>query len=76
MIRHPRLHSGERSYVFDVCNNAHSDKSNLIKHKRLHNGERPYVCDVCNKAYSDKKTLIRHKCIHSLPSLPSQTGAH
>eukprot|EP00112_Aurelia_sp_Birch-Aquarium-sp1_P013022 Seg2747.1 transcript_id=Seg2747.1/GoldUCD/mRNA.D3Y31 product="Zinc finger protein 271" protein_id=Seg2747.1/GoldUCD/D3Y31 len=65
MIKHQRIHSGEKPFQCDICNKAFNAMCNLVTHKRIHSGEKPYVCKECGKAFSVQCNLTTHSRIHS-----------
>ena len=41
-----RIHTGEKPYHCSQCDNAFSNKTNLIKHMRTHTGDKPDESEI------------------------------
>ncbi|XP_026527516.1 zinc finger and BTB domain-containing protein 41 [Notechis scutatus] len=63
---HARVHTGEKPFECDICQQRYSTKSNLTVHRKKHSSEmefhkKEHKCSYCNKLHATKKTLIKHK---------------
>ncbi|XP_039590931.1 zinc finger and BTB domain-containing protein 41 [Polypterus senegalus] len=62
---HTWVHTGEKPFKCEICQQCYSTKSNLAVHKKKHINEtvfqkKEHKCPYCSKLHASKKTLGKH----------------
>ncbi|KAL8571276.1 hypothetical protein ACOMHN_045123 [Nucella lapillus] len=67
LVRHRRLHSGEKPFRCEVCAKSFARSNTLRQHKLIHTNDRPYKCPQCGEAFRQRGMVAVHRLkVHTL----------
>ena len=69
--RHKTIHTGDKPYACQFCNNTFRLKQHVKVHERYHTGEKPFNCKICNKGFADYSNKKNHELRHTKEKLIS-----
>lgn len=61
LLRHERIHRGDKPFRCRFCNKAFIQRTDVLAHERVHTGEKPFACQFCGKRFPRRSTMKEHE---------------
>ncbi|XP_048347982.1 zinc finger protein 22-like [Sphaerodactylus townsendi] len=52
LVRHQKLHTGDRPFTCAKCGKSFVQSTHLIAHQKSHTKEKPYICPHCGRNFN------------------------
>ena len=57
---HTRIHTKEKPYKCDQCEQTFRKAGHRSRHKKIHTGEKPHICDKCGLGFIQRSNMKIH----------------